>query len=180
MTWNPTTGHVPRGYFGATGEIHEVELVLVFAEPGDPHGRESYRPSDAVEETSSYTASCFKDGTDYFHRNMRMILDWCWPNLTFDEQMRKTWVTESVLCSAVVETGPVPAKVWRACRDAYLDKQLDLFDNAVVVALGSKAAQRLKGRAFIRATSAAPPGCNHKGARESWQKIAEAVNARHA
>jgi hypothetical protein len=40
MRWLPGTGHVPRGFFGATGEVSEVELVLVTPEPGDPHGEE--------------------------------------------------------------------------------------------------------------------------------------------
>src|SRR5437763_10943031 len=37
MRWNPDAGHVPRGFLGACGELSEVELLLVFAEPGDPH-----------------------------------------------------------------------------------------------------------------------------------------------
>jgi uracil-DNA glycosylase len=62
-----------------------------------------------------------------------------------------------------------------ACRQRFLDRQLDLFPGAVVVALGSKATKRLRGRTFLSAFAAAPPGCNFRGARESWERIADAV-----
>jgi hypothetical protein len=42
MRWNPEFGHVPRGFLGAAGRLKEVELVLVFAEPGDPHDGERH------------------------------------------------------------------------------------------------------------------------------------------
>ena len=55
--WESTAGHVPRGFLGATGELGEVELVIVLAEPGEPKRarlgnpgrRESY--VDALEPT---------------------------------------------------------------------------------------------------------------------------------
>jgi len=37
MRWVPERGHIPRGFCGATGDLDEVDLVLVCAEPGDPH-----------------------------------------------------------------------------------------------------------------------------------------------
>ena len=34
--WCPTEGHFPRGFIGALGDLDEVQLVIVVAEPGDP------------------------------------------------------------------------------------------------------------------------------------------------
>jgi hypothetical protein len=180
MRWKPSAGHVPRGFCGATGELSEVALVLVAAEPGDPHSGEVHpaEPGAALRSTYDYSYKCFRDGKDQYHRNMRAILDLCFPGQSFDEQMRLTWLTESVLCTAIKEGGPVRVPVGKACRSRYLERQLGLLPNAVVAALGAKAASRLRGLSFIAAAAAAPPGCNFKGARDSWAAIASAVRER--
>lgn len=174
LCWAPDIGHVPRGYLGATGTLSEIRLVLVFAEPGDPHDSERH---ESMDTSLAYTYECMKNGTDLFHRNVRGILDLCFPEDSFDAQLRKTWLTESLMCSAPVESGKVASTAWRACTTSYLKPQLSLMPNAIVAALGSKARDRLKsiGVDFIAAGAAAPPGCNFAGVRESWQQIAAAV-----
>ena len=180
MRWNPQAGHVPRGFCGATGTLEEVALVLVVAEPGDPHVGESHpgEPEAALASVYDYAYRCYASGKDLYHRNVRRILDLCFPGLSFDEQMRRTWMTESVLCSALKEGGSVRGAVGTACRSRHLERQLALFPTAVVAALGSKATVRMKGLSFIAASAAAPPGCNFKGARESWEAVGVAVRRR--
>lgn len=185
MTWDPARGHVPRGFCGATGQLEEVELVLVCAEPGDPQDDESHAPDgSAFEHLRSayvYAYDCFKNGKDLFHKNIRRILDSCFPGLSFDYQLRRVWITESVLCSASQEGGPVPVRVGRECRARYLDGQLALFPRATVVALGKKAADRLAGTpGLIQVDAAAPPRGGTNAARESWKIIAERVQAARA
>jgi len=177
LSWSPETGHIPRGFLGATGALSEVELVLVFAEPGDPHENERH---ESIHTALTYTCEAKKNGVDLFHRNVRQILDLCFPEESFDAQLRKTWMTESLLCSAPKEGGSVPASAWRLCGELYLKPQLELVPNALVVALGKKAQSRLEsiGVPFFAAGAAAPPGCNFKGARESWQAAAEELRAR--
>ena len=78
-----------------------------------------------------------------------------------------------------METGPVNSACERECGRRYLLPQLNLLQGRVVAALGAKARNRMRAlgvTSFIPATAAAPPGCNHKGARESWERIAEAVH----
>jgi len=147
MRWQPQAGHVPRGFCGATGEVEDVTLVLVMAEPGDPHPEEVHaeEPDAALQSTYDYSCQCYQKGRDLFHRNVRKILDLCFPGMSFDDQMRRTWMTESVLCSAITEGAPVRGPVEKVCRVRYLDQQLNLFPNAVVAALGGKAAKRLPG-----------------------------------
>ncbi len=180
MRWSPGDGHVPRGFCGATGRLEDVRLVLVVAEPGDPHIGEHHpdSPETALKSTYDHAYRCFRDSKDLFHRNMRLILNLCWPNKSFDEQLQVSWITESVLCSAKHEGAHVPSTVARACRARFLEAQIEFFPNAVVVALGGKAANRLKGLRFIAAGSIAPPGCNQPAVRSSWEQATAEVRRR--
>jgi hypothetical protein len=176
MKWDPANGHIPRGFLGATGTPEEVELVLVFAEPGDPHPGDHTTLTEAIQH--AYWA--FREGPGKFHRNARKLLQLCWPGLTFDQQLRKVWMTESVLCSAEVTTGPVPRPVEQACGVRFLQKQLAVFPNALVVALGDKAKDRLirLGIEAEGAHSVAPPGGNKPAAFASWVRISETLHSR--
>lgn len=171
MRWNPSKGHVPRGFLGAAGALTEIELVFVFAEPGDPHEGETH---EGLTSAYRYATFAFDTGKDQFHRNVRTILDSCWPELTFVEQMKKVWMTESVLCSAMKECGSVSTATTGECGRRYLAKQLELLPQALVVALGSKAQKRLRSidfTDFLPAFAVAPPGCNFSGAKKSWERI---------
>lgn len=179
LLWAPEKGYVPRGFLGATGDIDEVELVLVFAEPGDPHRPERNASMDtALENTYDY----MKNGRDQFHRNVRYILDLCFPKEPFNTQLRKTWMTESLLCSAPNEGGSVRASAWRYCSSQYLLAQLELLPNSLVVALGNKAQTRLKSVnvQFVGVGAAAPPGCNFRGVKESWKHAAQILESRRS
>lgn len=171
MRWDPTLGHIPRGYLGATGRLEEVELVMVLAEPGDP------QPGDheTMEEAIRHATWAFREGEGQFHRNARFLLEKCWEGLSFEDQLRRVWITESVLCSAEVSSGPVPRSTERACGDRYLKRQLDLLPGALVVAFGNKAADRLARiglRGFEKAFALGKPGCFQEGARPSWERVA--------
>jgi hypothetical protein len=178
MRWNPSQGHVPRGFRGAAGHIEEVELVLVYAEPGDPLPGEQHT---GLESAYAYSARTFETGATQFHKNVKNIVNRCWPDLSPVEQMKRVWMTESVLCSAPKEGGSVRSSVCRACGDRFLRPQLDLLKHALIVALGSKARERMRRlgvSGFMEAGSVAPPGCNHAGARRSWDLIVEEVHRR--
>ena len=183
MRWNPKGGHVPRGFCGATAIPSEVRLVLVCAEPGDPHDRENHEaggtPNGRLDSVCLYAWNCFANGKDLFHRNVRHILALCWPGLSFVEQMHHTWITDSVLCSARVEGGAVSNCVVRECTSRYLRRQLSLFPGAIVAALGKKAQSRLRQAGvttFVSAFAAAPPGCNFPEAKASWKEISSRVH----
>ena len=183
MRWNPAVGHIPRGFCGGVGQLAKIELVLIVAEPGDPYPGEAYNGESAKElldASCRHTYKCFESGTDLFHRNLRRILDLCWPQVTFAEQMRRTWITESTLCSADRECGPVQRAVTHCCVDRYLAKQLSLMPDAAIVTLGGKAKSRISnlGTAFLRASAAAPPGCNFADAIPSWNRVAVEVRRR--
>ena len=186
MRWIPECGHVPRGFCGALGKLSEVELVLIVAEPGDPHDLESYSSTasarELLGEICRYVYGCFESGKDYFHKNVRSILDRCWPDMPFADQMRRTWITESTLCSAQKEGGTIPASVNRFCADSYLSRQLALLPDATIATLGGKARDRTRHLRYrtIAVSAVAPPGCNFAGARESWDIVAIEVHNRTA
>jgi hypothetical protein len=182
MRWAPEDGHVPRGFCGAAGSLEQVLLVLVCAEPGDPHPTERHvggTPEDLLRSAYNYAYECLRSQKDPFHRKMRLILDLCWPGLPFEVQLERVWMVDSVLCSARIESGPVSIRAARQCRGRYLERQLALMPHALVVALGGKAYARTKGvQGVLRAYAAAPPGCNYRGARESWEHVARLVRSR--
>ena len=171
MRWRPDSGHVPRGFLGACGEPSEVELILVFAEPGDPHGEELdsehtrllNSAGTAINSVYEYATWAVETGRDQFHRNLNDILTMCWPGSSFEQQMQKVWLTDSVLCSAIVEGGRVSPRAAKSCGRHYLLRQRALFREALLVAVGGKAKQRLlwldlrEGPDFIHVRSIAPP-----------------------
>src|ERR1700676_5641454 len=89
MRWSPGIGHVPRAFGGARGEVNDVMLVIVNAEPGDPADGESYdgSPSDMLMRSILGSENCLRDKTlrrnqrtyGRFHENLTLILDLCWP-----------------------------------------------------------------------------------------------------
>jgi hypothetical protein len=165
------------------GRLADVKLVLVSAEPGDPyHGTEPYPPSGRPLDylRLAYTRSCghLNPPSDQFAQNIRAIMDMAWPGLPFDQQMRRTWLTPSVLCSARRQGAPHAIRVERECAERYLCPQMELFQhlapNVRIVALGGKAQNRLRlckpAVPFVPARAASPPGCNRRDARDSWRR----------
>lgn len=175
MRWQPALGLFPRGFTGATGDLTDVALVLVFAEPGEPptgaKPQPDMKPAELIEVSSASVSKAFETSSGAFHGNVRYLLDRCWPAVPYAEQLRRTWMTEAVLCSAEVTTGPVPKVVEKECGSRFLRRQLELLPDAFVVALGGKANRRLKmcGRpADASVIAAGLPGEYSKKAKPSW------------
>ena len=175
MRWKPEQGHVPRGVCGATGTLAEVELVLVSAEPGDPLPGETHTGS-TVDSAVAYSIACLRTPATTFHQNIRLIMDLCFPGQTFEEQLRRIWRTNSVLCSARVECGGVSRIVERTCIMTYLSRQLALVPGALVAALGRKALRRLD-RHGIAAFPALHPSSRVSNTEKlaSWNALATAL-----
>jgi len=179
--WKPSEGHIPRGILGATAELEDVKLVMVFAEPGHPHAIESYDADlsaiDLMDSAMSYIYKSYSEGTDLFHRNVRGFMSEVFPQLSFDEQLRHIWLTEGRLCSVDIEAGGLRD---RTCASKYLLAQINKFPNATVVAFGGKAQQYLRGLGTdaIGAYALSPPGANFKAARPSWESAISKVRAK--
>ena len=184
MVWAPEKGHIPRGYCGATNRLADIRLLLICAEPGDPHLNESHiarpTPEGYLNSAYDYAWKCFAEGKDQFHRNIRKILNLCFPNMSFEEQMKYSIITDAVLCSAKKEGGRINSRIEKNCAEQFLVRIIEKLPSATIAALGKKAQSRLERvgvRNYIPAFAAAPPGCNFKRANESWNRIAERLKA---
>ncbi|MBV8220380.1 MAG: hypothetical protein JO325_18085 [Solirubrobacterales bacterium] len=157
--------------------MDEIELVLVAAEPGDPFPGEYYDPqSSATEYFEKVTERGLAHLTEreQFVTNLRRILDECWPGVSLDEQLRRTWITESYLCSAPRESGPVPTRSWSVCGRDYLAPQLSLLADRAIVACGRKAQRRIEALGFSRflaVPAIAPPEGGKPHARAAHRTI---------
>lgn len=180
-TWRPEAGHIPRGFVGGNGLSGNVRLILVNAEPGDPADGERYEgPSTEWVSSHSEIVESMLEGDSLrrggrpapFHRNLRKILDLCWPGETLGEQLEKTWITNAVLCSAGISGGKVDRAVENTCVASYLTPQIEALPNAFVLALGGKAALRLR-RQKVRIDGVAqhPSARPNTSPEVSWQKV---------
>jgi len=196
ILWNPKPEpekikemNIPRGFYGATGEISDVKLVLVLAEPGKPDKEEwkYYNDKDLSNEILSDPSKLLDAHNNYvtfkngglFHENIRNIVRKCFDK-NIEEVKNNIWITETVLCSVPgrSSTGPMTREVEDECGKRYLKKQYDLFKNAFWVAAGRKAQRRLKILEIPsqQYTYIYHPSCRpiHKiAAKESWDKLAE-------
>lgn len=152
-TWRPDAGHIPRGFVGGNGPSKGIRLILVNAEPGDPADGERYEgPSTDWVSSHAKIVESMLEGDSLrrggrpapFHRNLRKILDFCWPEVPLARQLEMTWITEAVLCSAKVSGGKIDKEVEKACVTTYLASQIDALPHAFVIALGGKARARLR------------------------------------
>ncbi|MFA6637030.1 MAG: hypothetical protein WCV56_08040 [Candidatus Omnitrophota bacterium] len=176
MRWAPRKGHAPRGFCGAEGSLEDIEVIFVFAEPGDPLGEENH---PTIDDAISCARKFFKTGIDVMHKNVRFVMDLLWPGMSFDEQMKKCLFTDSVLCSAPVERGRISSQVEQACVKRYFVPLLELVPQAKVIAFGNKAQNRLASGGFtnyIPAKAVAPPEGNKPQARESWIEAVKAIS----
>lgn len=174
MRWNLREGLVPRGYCGAIGKPRAVELVLVTAEPGDPLPGEGYKAEEPTPEAvAKRSVETLRSEATPFHSGMRRIFDMCYPGLSLEQQLRRIWRTNSVLCSARIEGGSVPTAVVDRCVSDYLRPQLEYFSGAFVVAIGRKAERRLR-RHNIETVYAVHPSApiSHRKKMESWGRVA--------
>jgi hypothetical protein len=181
MVWRPAEGHVPRGFYGATGELEEVELVLVCASPSGAYPDERYSgsPEDMLRSAWQRHYEDLRVYRDRFSRNIRHILDNCFPEQSLDDQMRRTWITNSVLCSPERPAQRAPVAVMRECHDRYLLQQVGLLPNALVVALGKQAAESLRGtQGLLEVVAAVPIGISTEAAWASWNTICERLRER--
>ena len=137
--------------------MNAAELVMVLAEPGQPNG---YRPEHYHDMDTAFenTGQYYRTGTDPGHRNVRGIINRCFPGLSFQQAMHKVWITESVLCSVKSDTlGRITAPCERYAVETYLLPQLRLFPNAIVAAMGGKSRKQtsafwLIGRCCVRSS----------------------------
>ena len=183
MQWAPHMGYVPRGFYGATGNLEEVVLVMVLAEPGNPSPNPGPEECYAdVDSAFAFTGHCYLSGGGQGHENVRTLIRRCFRGMSLVEAMRRVWITESVLCSAPSPGARIRPGIERFCAEQYLLHQLRLFPNATIAAMGrNKAVKRLKRykdripNRIVECGAVYPPGCNFKSTKGSWDTLVDIV-----
>jgi hypothetical protein len=178
--FDPVSGHVPRGFLGATGKLDQVQAIFVLSEPGHPHKSEKYNAeldgSSLLAQSVKYTYSSIKNGTDLIHRNIRWIISEIWADLNFDQALNHLWITEGRLCSIDNEIGKFKDGI---CAPLYLREQFKILPNATIIAFGLKANDRVnlalgnEKREVLKVWAVSPPGANNPKAKESWIEAIE-------
>jgi len=175
LTWNPERGFVPRGYFGAPRLISDIELVIVLAEPSNPVPGENHSwiagCADVASAMAERMTQSILSRNSAFSRNLTFILECCWTPLDLEAAIQRTWITESVLCSAEYPCAPVLSAA--TCTSNYLIQQLHLFPAAFLVALGRKAQGRLRSLGYDAAYAPSPakPSGNWHSSKHAWEQL---------
>ena len=182
--WNPAAGHVPRGVLGATGELDEVELVMVLAEPGDPKRTENYvgslAPADLLRRVVDFVHGTYVSRDKTVHGTVQCVVRWfldrwfCGMNL--EQQLRRVWITQARLCSRGEGSYSIP--FYRPCGDAYLAAQLRLLPTVPIIAFGDKADEALRRLSF-RATKVPHPSAraSNESKRVQWERAIEELRS---
>ena len=183
LTWEPEDGFFPRGFGGPTGEAGDVELVLVLDHPPPPapadYPARETEPTGFIEWVCRRTYLELSRADTLYHRNLRYILDQCFPGSSLSEQFRRTWITRTILCPEPGDVDEIPTSAAVECRTRFLEPQLDLFRGARVVALGRRTALRLRSHpGLLSGEHPGPPACNRRGVREGWDRLAERFRSR--
>ena len=170
-TWEPGAGQIPRAFVGALGTVEEVRVVIVTAQPAPPLPEEPALYSELTQDemlatTCRHTFECLRNCRETYHRGIRYLLDQLFrPNRNLEDQLKQTWITQTYLCSAPGGDGSrIRMPEARECGERYLIRQLRLFEDLPVIALGRDTQRRL--RAIYRGPNVIQaPSPNRRGSR---------------
>ena len=123
--WQKARGLVPRGFLGASDGPRHVEAVFVIAEPSEVRVQPLYGPVEALlEEVYEISTNNLRVGQEDYHRKLKEgVLGRFFPNASFDEPMRRCFITCSVYCSnpePFDESKDAPPAVKRRCGRLHL------------------------------------------------------------
>ena len=186
--WQKDEGRVPCGFSGASDGPEKVKVVFVIAEPSQPKVQPlGDVPNEALlEKVYQQSTNNLRVGHERHHTNLKDgVLQRFFPNSSFDELMRRSFVTCSVYCSnpkPFDSSADPPKDVQERCGKLHLIEVLKKFPHAEIVALGGKADRRLAN--LVAAVPDAPRNIHeriraaHPMARpkdhpvDSWEKAA--------
>lgn len=174
MIYDPRHGQIPRGFYGAEGELDEIQLVMILMEPAMSDGR----PAHNIFDVWKVAKRAYGTEDSLGHRRMREILQKAFPGLEYPKEvMRRVWITESILCSR--PSNGIRFRNAQACITTYLVKQLDLMpDDAIIGAMGVQTYERVSKHApkyKDRLVRCYAPFGYRGGWAENWDELIERV-----
>ena len=175
--WNPEEGDIPRGFLGAIGSIEDIEAIFIIAEPSTPQETYSTNISniDHMKEAVDDAYMRYSSMTSLGHKNLNRIMERIWPEIEFNDHLKKVWITESRLCSVSSPLASTSVSDRMLCAEKYLLKQLELFDldKVKIVCFGGKSHETMDrlGVNYLKAGAIYPPGCNFPKTKKSWDNV---------
>lgn len=170
LPWDPQTGYEPRWYNGPDPE--QVKVLVVMAEPAPITPSEASSLLPAVNHDDWFTGYDLNLQEHYWRGNLELFCNGIWPNDTRDH-MRKYLAGTCAFWMSLPHgsaTKDIPARLLRFFEQIYLRPLMAHFDQAVVVAAGRKASDRLKriGVDHIHCSAFTLPESNKPRAKKSW------------
>jgi len=180
LPWDFSAGYEPRWYNGPPPE--ETSLLFFMAEPGAITKTERHNLLPAILHQDWIGTYDLRLQEHYWRDNLRQLCRYIWPT----ETERNMYAHVGGTCTFWMslppgsQTNQVPRPPLDFFLQRYLPRLLNLFPNAVFLAAGGKAAQRLKtlGVAFETCSAFTRPESNKPRARASWQEVGSRLAAK--
>jgi hypothetical protein len=169
LPWAPEEGFEPRGYNGP--DPAEVRVLYVSAEPGPITEEEKLDLLPAVTQ-HSWMEFDTRQSQHYWRENLFSLCQSIWPEDTAENMDKYLAGAQAFWMSP--PSGDATAKISRELEDYFSEKYfyrlLDMMPNAVVLAAGGKAQERLKrmGVDYVKCASFMRPGCNADKNKATW------------
>lgn len=171
LPWDLATGYEPRWYNGA--RPRDVQVLFLMAEPGAITPTEDRSASSAISHTPWIESYNIRLQEHYWRANLLTLCQHIWPTNTEAKMFTHLGgsCTFWMSLAAGVQTNNVPTILVNYFSNTYLTRFLSLFPNAIVVAAGAKARDRLRklNVRHLHCSALTRPESNKPAARESWR-----------
>ena len=175
-------GYEPRWYNGPPPELTKV--LFFMAEPGAITETEKNNLLPAITHDDWIGTYDLRLQEHYWRDNLRQLCRHIWPENTEASMCEQLGGSCTFWMSLPrnAQTKAIPAAPLNYFLTKYLARFLALFPNAIILAAGGKAAERLTkvGHAFERCSAFTKPESNKPSARESWRVAGLAIARRLA
>lgn len=177
LPWDLDAGYEPRWYNGPAPK--DVRVLFFMAEPG------AITPNEAQNLLPAVSHSDWFDGYDlnalehYWRDNLRSLCRHIWPDKT--EIAMYSFLGGSCAFWMSLprgnQTSEVPRAVVKYFIDNYLGRFIALFPNAIVLAAGAKARDRLNALSvpFEQCSALTRPESNKPRAIKSWRRVGKSI-----
>lgn len=177
LPWDIERGYEPRWYNGPAPE--DVKVLMLMAEPGPITPTEALNLLPAINHDDWIGDYDLHLQEHYWRDNLRMLCSHIWPRDT-EANMYKNLGGSCTFWMSLPHgssTDTVPREIVNYFLKTYFGEFLALFKNAIILAAGGKAKDRLKkfGVEFVGCWAFTRPGCNQQKAKDSWRDAGIAI-----
>jgi hypothetical protein len=170
LPWDSAAGYEPRGYNGPPPE--NVRLLVLMAEPGAITQTEAQNLRPAISHDAWTKGFDLNYQEHYWRKNLQKLCHYVWPESTEDNMYEYLGKSNTFWMSLRPgsQTSPIRREPLDYFERKYLTRFLTLFPNAVILAAGGKAQERLRrvDAEFESCSAFTKPESNKPRALDSW------------